>query len=316
MTGLVTCDPATMLPHNLLKRIVSALVVPKTGVRGSACPSQSGYDGVLSGLAVCSKAWSDVVGIVLNTVDPVIPADTLRSMKRCCRTLDLSFLFDSFEATAQKELGLYDYYSDVDSDDEEAGFEGKVGYLLRGIVLAYMRSFSASECSYPEALKAVFAAATGAYKKVRQSALYRLAALLHAACCMVLQFLAVKAVEALVLKASPSADANRWTEKSMPSNLIDLVWHMHLMYPKHYLTTCSALLGTTDVIDHTPGYVSKKAVEGSALASKMRTLFRKNLSQRFGNADAFENEVITNDKVLWIAVALEILCDAGEESCG
>ena len=129
---------------------------------------------------------------------------------------------------------------------------------------------------------------------------------------MVLQFLVVKAVEALVLKASPSADANRWTEKSMPSNLIDLVWHMHLMYPKHYLTTCSALLGTTDVIDHTPGYVSKKAVEGSALASKMGTLFRKNLSHRSGYADAFEHEVITNDKELWIEVALESLCDAGE----
>jgi hypothetical protein len=44
----------------------------------------------------------------------------------------------------------------------------------------------------------------------------------------------------------------------------------------------------------------------------MDTLFRKNLSHRSGYADAFEHEVITNDKELWIEVALESLCDAGE----
>ncbi len=48
----------------------------------------------------------------------------------------------------------------------------------------------------------------------------------------------------------------------------------------------------------------------SALAQKMDTLFRKNLSHRSGYADAFEHEVITNDKELWIEVALESLCDA------
>jgi hypothetical protein len=133
---------------------------------------------------------------------------------------------------------------------------------------------------------------------------------------LVLQFLVVKAVEALVRNASTSSitDANRWTERSMPSNMLDVIWHMHMLRPKHYLSTCSALLGTTDVIDHTPGYVSKKNIPGSSLSQKMDTLFRSHAPLLY--TDAFETQVINGDKTSWIVLAVQDYIDEGEGDCG
>ena len=53
-----------------------------------------------------------------------------------------------------------------------------------------------------------------------------------------------------------------------------VLWHCHLMHPRHYLTSCTSLLGTVDVIDHDPGYVSPKAIKGSDFSNKVVALYR------------------------------------------
>ena len=91
-----------------------------------------------------------------------INGEDLLSTTRYCLKLDLSFLFESFEATAQKELGLV--------------VLGRIVEICRDA-----RRAPHSE-SFLDGLKAVFDAATLAYKRVRISTNEpRRVCLLHAA---------------------------------------------------------------------------------------------------------------------------------------
>ena len=154
-------DPAARLPREMVVRIVRELEVLL--LRGVY------YGAGLGGLAVCSKGWWDVskgwwdvVVEVMYTVDAVIEGKDLLSTSRYCLKLDLSFLFESFEATAQKELGLV--------------VLGRIVEICRDA-----RRAPHSE-SFLDGLKAVFDAATLAYKRVRISTNEpRRVCLLHAA---------------------------------------------------------------------------------------------------------------------------------------
>jgi hypothetical protein len=131
---------------------------------------------------------------------------------------------------------------------------------------------------------------------------------------MLLQFLLVKSVEALVLKASPSASASRWTDQSAPSMLIGLLWQTHMqLFPDHYNDMCSALLGTTGVLDHTPcdhtPRVEKMRTlfprdnDSSPLVEKMRTLFPRDRGFPFNasvDPGSYERKMVMNDKERWI----------------
>ena len=64
----------------------------------------------------------------------------------------------------------------------------------------------------------------------------------------------------------------------MASPLIDVIWHLHMLNPQHYLTSCSALLGHTGVIDHDAGYISPNKVTGSDLLTKMSKLYNRERS--------------------------------------
>jgi hypothetical protein len=76
----------------------------------------------------------------MNTLDvPGIRAEKLLSMRRYITfKLDLSFLFVTFEATAQKELGLYDHWtltaSLCDDDDDD--------YVPQTLLWHIVRNFS------------------------------------------------------------------------------------------------------------------------------------------------------------------------------
>ena len=264
----------------------------------------------VGGLAVCSRKWSRVVGIVMNTLDvPGIRAEKLLSMRRYIMfKLDLSFLFVTFEATAQKELGLYHHWTLTanlcDGDDDD--------YVPQTLLWHIVRDFSGVRSSYREGLKKVFLAAATVYKQARQSrpasrAVCVLLCCVLSACCMLLQFLLVKGVEALVLKASPSASASRWTDPSAPSVLIGLLWQTHMQsFPDHYNDMCSALLGTTGVLDHTPcDHTPRDAIQhdSSPLVEKMRTLFPGDRGFPFNasvNPGSYERKMVMNDKERWI----------------
>ena len=75
-----------------------------------------------------------------------------------------------------------------------------------------------------------------------------------------------------------SAAEAPWLEKSMASPLIDVIWHLHMLNPQHYLTSCSALLGYTGVIDHDAGYISPNKVEDSDLTEKVTKLYGRERS--------------------------------------
>ena len=61
----------------------------------------------------------------------------------------------------------------------------------------------------------------------------------------------------------------------MATNLIDVFWHCHMLHPQHYLDSCTALLGAVGVIDHDPGYVSPRRLDGSDLTSKIDRLYSR-----------------------------------------
>ena len=86
-------DPAARLPREMVVKIVRELRVLLRGA--------SHYGAGLGALAVCSKAWWDVVVEVVYKVDGIIEGKDLLSTTRYCLKLDLSFLFESLEATAQ-----------------------------------------------------------------------------------------------------------------------------------------------------------------------------------------------------------------------
>jgi len=187
-------DPATKLSDDVLGMIVSRLARLARLARRSwphfitePCLNTCYCYHAVGGLAVCSRKWSRVVGIVMNTLDvPGIRAEKLLSMRRYITfKLDLSFLFVTFEATAQKELGLYHHWTLTanlcDDDDDD--------YVPQTLLWHIVRNFSVRKpYCYRKGLKKFFLAAATIYKQARQShpasraVCMLLCCVLHAAC--------------------------------------------------------------------------------------------------------------------------------------
>lgn len=93
-------------------------------------------------------------------------------------------------------------------------------------------------------------------------------------------FLVVKCVEKIASDKAEAAGVQEevqevvktWTEKGMPSKLIDIFWHSHMLSPKKYAEDCELLIG--EIIDHDAGYVSASLQEGSDGGSKRKALFQ------------------------------------------
>ena len=144
-------DPAARLPREMLVKVVLEASVL---LRGAWCPLWAYHPAGLGALALCSKAWWDVVVELAYKVDGIIEGKDLLSTTRYCLKLDLSFLFESFEATAQKELGLL----------------GDVSLLWHVVEICRQDRRAPHSESFRAGLKAVFDAATLAYQRVRISA--------------------------------------------------------------------------------------------------------------------------------------------------
>ena len=75
-----------------------------------------------------------------------------------------------------------------------------------------------------------------------------------------------------------------------------MLWHCHLLRPKHYLESCTKLLGAVGVLDHDPGYVSPKKVKGSTFVDKIELLYARErrftlartLGSVYGNMDMIQ----------------------------
>jgi hypothetical protein len=281
-------DPAATLPREMMVTIVRELEVL---LRRGWTPLWKYYGCGLGGLAVCSKPWWDVVVEVMYSVEGIIEGKDLLSKTRYCFKLDLSFLFESFEATAEKELGLL-------------GFVPLIWHIVD--MNREVRRARDSE-SFLEGLKAVFDAAILAYKRVRISTNEPRRV---AACCMAVQFLIVRTVETRVRKeANPKAPwtFEDWTEESEASILVAMMCRMHqLLAPLHYRTTCEHLL-VTDVVSDSAKPPKWPEEDRDGLILKIRRVFplmRFQPMSLHANAD-FHREVLLNTKECWIEQASE-----------
>ena len=122
----------------------------------------------------------------------------------------------------------------------------------------------------------------------------------------------------------------------MASPLIDVIWHLHMLNPQHYLTSCSALLGYTGVIDHDAGYVSPNKVTGSDLTTKVTKLYNRERSYHpslgyarmdsgrprqalpvdYTTHDDEQSAVLTHSKQEWIEMAFEDRMYGDAMECG
>lgn len=107
-----------------------------------------------------------------------------------------------------------------------------------------------------------------------------------------------------------------------------VLWHVHLMRPKHYLESCTSLLGTVDVIDHDPGYVSPKKAKGSSFPDKIELLYKRERQMKYGlssallsieHTSAFEKESFVleeRSQEEWLAIAYAEDCYFDDMECG
>lgn len=123
------------------------------------------------------------------------------------------------------------------------------------------------------------------------------------------RFLLVKSVETLVAKKvaageqsnnkaaagagaarSSSKITQKWLEKCVPSKLVDVFWHAHMLAPKKYMQDCNILIG--EIIDHDAGYVSPGKFAGSDYYAKKKHLFQYEL--QFPTEDVFGGRLGNN----------------------
>lgn len=251
----IRIDPATVLTPELVALILEHLAKSTHYDAGGYHSQLNGGRNTILELGWSSRAWSNAVNEFVNkgAADARVSAEQLRAIKSAARGLKLDFLRPEFLKVADRQLGEFDMeefagYGPVDS-------EPHVGKVLNGILWAFKKQFcdDGEETKSDVALKLLSRSVEDAYRK----------------------FLVVKAVETHARAAGLAPNA--WTEKSMASNLIDVFWHCHLLHPQHYLDSSSALLGAVGVIDHDPGYVSSKKIEGSELTSKINKLYGREL---------------------------------------
>jgi len=275
------------------------------------------YDpSIFGNFSRCSRAWADAVGEYVNSVDIVgATAMQLRQIKQKALCLDLRFLHKSFMSAVEGQLGTFDLEEYIHEDEVGSEEDAHIGSVLKVIIMEYKKRFPCigSDALGGDALDACCDSCKG------QSDCSALTAISHAVESAYRKFLVVKAVETAV---SARGLENQWMEKCCASPIIDVFWHAHLLHPKHYLETCSAMLGYVGVIDHDPGYINPKRFVNSTLGWKMKQLFSRehelNLSTRSIHNDRshFENKLIHYDSYSWIEEAFIDRVYGDEMECG
>lgn len=92
-------------------------------------------------------------------------------------------------------------------------------------------------------------------------------------------FMVIKALETLAqdrlagpLLSPPAVATSEFAERCQPTQMVDLMWHAHLLSPRAYAASSLSLIGT--IIDHDPGYLNLNEVEhASKLMPKLQKVF-------------------------------------------
>ena len=93
-------------------------------------------------------------------------------------------------------------------------------------------------------------------------------------------FMVIKALETLAqdrlagpLLLHPAVANFKFAERCQPTQIVDLMWHAHILSPRAYAAAGHSLIGA--IIDHDPGYYNlNEAEDASKLMPKMQKVFK------------------------------------------
>ena len=105
-----------------------------------------------------------------------------------------------------------------------------------------------------------------------------------------------------------------WLEKCCPSNIVNLFWNAHMVFPAKYGRDCQMLIG--QIIDHDPGYgMGENPVKGSSFEEKKLALFQfelKTVPPRHDNVDTvFKSTGSLATCAIHLLMEMEVESDCG-----
>jgi hypothetical protein len=186
-----------------------------------------------------SKLWYSLTSEGINQHAPVdiVSSSELASSKGRAYTLDLTSIRKTFVKDVKEKWG------DKMMEDEE-GYGEELSCL--GIIVNELFR--------------------GNYERFADTVCEEYLLLIVVKCLEILATNKIKGAneDSLIIKT--------YKEKCMPSKLVDVFWHSHMLSPKKYSEDCKMIIG--EIIDHDSSYVSAEAVEKSDLDSKKKFLFK------------------------------------------
>lgn len=104
-------------------------------------------------------------------------------------------------------------------------------------------------------------------------------------------FIVIKALETLAqdrisgpLVSPPAVTTSEFAERCQPTQILDLMWHAHILSPRAYAASGLSLIGT--IIDHDPGYYNLNETEhASKLMPKVQKVFKYETRHLLNNYD-------------------------------
>ena len=133
-------------------------------------------------------------------------------------------------------------------------------------------------------------------------------------------FIVIKALETLAqdrisgpLVSAPAVTTSEFAERCQPTQILDLMWHAHILSPRAYAASGLSLIGT--IIDHDPGYYNLNETEhASKLMPKVQKVFKYETRHLLNNYDDAGWVCLVNNSLADFACDInESLHDAG---CG
>ena len=91
----------------------------------------------------------------------------------------------------------------------------------------------------------------------------------------------------------PAVATSEFAERCQPTQIVDFMWHAHLLSPRAYAASSLSLIGT--IIDHDPGYYNLNETEhASKLMPKLQKVFKYEMRHFDDHDDAGWVSLVNN----------------------
>ena len=133
-------------------------------------------------------------------------------------------------------------------------------------------------------------------------------------------FMVIKALETLAqdriagpLLSPPAVTSSDFAERCQPTQIIDFMWHAHLLSPRAYAASGLSLIGS--IIDHDPGYYNlHEAEHASKLVPKVKKVFTYEMRYLDERGDYLDWISIINNSLK--DFAMDICESMNDPGCG